>query len=344
MVGWINRALESLWLVTVVLVPLAFLGRNYGEWSSIIGSFELPKIVTLRTLVGLMVGLWVIEWGIKGQLPFALRFSRESSWARPGQWVRRLGNWVRGDPTGWLKLAVVLFLGSTLLSTVLSASFNVSMWGDVPGQASYSAYTVVAYVLLFAVIATHLKSEAQLWRLLVAMVTVGVLVAGYAMFQQYGHDFLNLIEPPNTLRVSSTLGNATFAASVMLITIPLSLAAATLSLSGSWKLPGSWWKLGLWIAILTVQLLGLSFTLSRGPWLGTAIALAGIPQIKPTFLEIAPSGIPSNIIPHSKGVKCGLIRSNSPFSYSNHRPAKPKIPKPLVYAQVSPLGTSFATP
>ena len=72
--------------------------------------------------------------------------------------------------------------------------------------------------------------------------------------------------------------------------------------------------------------------------------LSGIPQIKPTFLEIAPSGIPSNIIPHSKGVKCGLIRSNSPFSYSNHPPAKPKIPKPLVYAQVSPLGTSFATP
>ena len=74
------------------------------------------------------------------------------------------------------------------------------------------------------------------------------------------------------------------------------------------------------------------------------VSLAGISQIKPTFLEIAPSGIPSNIIPHSKGVKCGLIRSNSPFSYSNHRPAKPKIPKPLVYAQVSPLGTSFATP
>ena len=77
---------------------------------------------------------------------------------------------------------------------------------------------------------------------------------------------------------------------------------------------------------------------------GYSAMLTGIPQIKPTFLDIAPSGIPSNIIPHSKGVKCGLIRSNSPFSYSNHRPAKPKIPKPLVYAQVSPLGTSFATP
>ena len=88
--------------------------------------------------------------------------------------------------------------------------------------------------------------------------------------------------------------------------------------------------------------------LSRGlvlvKWWLLALPQSGIPQIKPTFLEIAPSGIPSNIIPHSKGVKCGLIRSNSPFSYSNHRPAKPKIPKPLVYAQVSPLGTSFATP
>jgi tetratricopeptide (TPR) repeat protein/O-antigen ligase len=274
-VRWINRAQEFLWLATVVLVPLAFFGRHYGEWSSIISSFELPKIVALRTLVGLMVGLWVIEWGIKGQLPFGVRFSRESLWALPGEWIGRLWGWLRRDPSGWLKLAVVLFLGSTLLSTVLSASFKVSMWGDVPGQDSYSAYTVVAYVLLFAVIATHLKSEAQLWRLLGAVVTVGVLVAGYAVFQHYGHDFLNLIEPPDTKRVSSTMGNATFAASVMLMAIPLTLAAATLSLKGSWKLAGTWWNLGLWLAILTVQLLGLTFTLSRGPWLGTAVALVG---------------------------------------------------------------------
>ena len=39
--------------------------------------------------------------------------------------------------------------------------------------------------------------------------------------------------------------------------------------------------------------------------------LTGIPQIKPTFLDIAPAGIPPNIIPHSKGVKCGLMRPDS---------------------------------
>ena len=37
----------------------------------------------------------------------------------------------------------------------------------------------------------------------------------------------------------------------------------------------------------------------------------GIPQIKPPFLDIAPAGIPPNIIPHSKGVKCGLMRPDS---------------------------------
>ena len=34
-------------------------------------------------------------------------------------------------------------------------------------------------------------------------------------------------------------------------------------------------------------------------------------QIKPPFLDIAPAGIPPNIMPHSKGVKCGLMRPDS---------------------------------
>ncbi|MDA1220216.1 MAG: hypothetical protein O2909_12400, partial [Chloroflexi bacterium] len=46
-------------------------------------------------------------------------------------------------------------------------------------------------------------------------------------------------------------------------------------------------------------------------------------------------------IPDSKGVKCGLIRSNPPLAWDNHRPAQRKIPKSLVYAQASPLGSPF---
>ena len=59
--------------------------------------------------------------------------------------------------------------------------------------------------------------------------------------------------------------------------------------------------------------LGLPELVQRRLDLGNA-PLSGIPQIKPPFLDIAPAGIPPNIIPHSKSVKCGLIHSNSTLS------------------------------
>ena len=48
------------------------------------------------------------------------------------------------------------------------------------------------------------------------------------------------------------------------------------------------------------------------------------------------------ILLHPERVNCGLIRSDSPLSWGNHRAAKRKIAKPLVYAQVSPLASPFA--
>ena len=45
----------------------------------------------------------------------------------------------------------------------------------------------------------------------------------------------------------------------------------------------------------------------------TGYTLIDIPQIQPPFLDIAPAGMLPTIISHSKGVKCGLIRSNSSF-------------------------------
>ena len=129
---WINRSLEVLWLLTVVLVPLAFLGPNFGEWSSVLGSFELPKIVLLRTLVGLMAALWLVEWGLKGQL-HAVPIS-ESRAATHRSWspLAGLWGWLRAEPTRWLIVAAAFFLGATLLSTLLSASVNVSLWGGCP--------------------------------------------------------------------------------------------------------------------------------------------------------------------------------------------------------------------
>jgi tetratricopeptide (TPR) repeat protein/O-antigen ligase len=187
----------------------------------------------------------------------------------------RLGGWLRARPTRWLVLAAAFFLGATLLSTLLSVSPKVSLWGEVPGQDSYSAYTTIAYVLLFAVIATHLKTAAQLWRLLGAIVVVGVLFAGYAVLQYYGHDIFDLLVPPTATRATSTVSNPILAGSVMLMTILVSLVSATIALRGPMGTTGFWWNLGLWGLVMAVQLMGLLFTYSRGPWVGTIVSLVG---------------------------------------------------------------------
>ena len=63
--GWPGWGMEGLWLLTVVLVPVAFLGRDQIYSETVIAYFEVPKIALLRTLTGLMAALWLIEWGIQ---------------------------------------------------------------------------------------------------------------------------------------------------------------------------------------------------------------------------------------------------------------------------------------
>ena len=99
-----------------------------------------------------------------------------------------------------------LYSFSVFLSTVLSGVLSVSLWGDVPGQDSYSAYTVASYIILFAVVATHLKTHSKLRRLLTAIFIVGALVGGYAILQHYGYDFLNIVEPAGSSRATSAMG------------------------------------------------------------------------------------------------------------------------------------------
>ena len=230
---WLNRAMEFLWLLTVFLVPLVFFDRDYATSETIIAYVEVPKVALLRTLVGMMAVLWLVDWGLHGTLNVGSSFRLKPLPSQLTQWLARSIKAMRGYPHRWVFLAVGFYLGNTLLSTALSGSFTVSLWGEVPGQDGYPAYTVAAYVLLFTVIATHLKTRPQLWRLLGAIVAMGGLVSGYAVLQHYGHDFLNLIETTGgeANRVTSFMGNAIFAAAVMLMTIPITAVGAVVALS-----------------------------------------------------------------------------------------------------------------
>ena len=279
---WIRRGLEGLWLLTLVLVPLGYLERDYLSSEAAIAYVEIPKIFILRTLVGIMAVLWALEWAVRSDGPIVPVDRLKSLSTTPGSWLRSLKIWLSAQPGRWLALAVWFFLGTTLLSTILSGSLDVSLWGDVPGQDGYAFYNILCYVLLFAVIATHLKTWDQLWRIIGTLVAVGTVIGGYTILQQYGHDPLGLSERQGGFRTAFS-GNTIFTAAVLMMTITVTVAAATISLrepddnSGDLLTRARRWSptlliAWLWSLALTTQLLALAFTTSRGPWLGTLAA------------------------------------------------------------------------
>ena len=160
---WIRRGLESLWILTVLLVPLVFLGKDYAISEADIANVEVPKVALLRSLTGMIALLWLAEWAITSA---AFEGPFRSTSIKP--FFQRLNpvilasafrRWLNVHPIRWFLLAAGIFFGSTFLSTALSGSFKTSLWGEIPGQDSYSAYTIAAYGILFAVIATHLRSR-----------------------------------------------------------------------------------------------------------------------------------------------------------------------------------------
>jgi hypothetical protein len=145
---WNSRGLEGLWLLAVFLVPLMFLIQDYAISEAAIGYVEVPKVALLRTLAGLIALLWSLEWAIKGHAFQGSRpsisFRPISEKLRPTKAVSIFNHWLRVHPTRWLLLAVGLFFGTTLLSTILSASVTISIWGEIPGQDGYSAYSMAS--------------------------------------------------------------------------------------------------------------------------------------------------------------------------------------------------------
>ena len=284
-IRWINRGLEFLWLLTLVAVPLAFVNRESFLSELELAYVDVPKTVLLRTLAGLIATLWVIEWVLQRHAQTASPLTGWLYNLKPQEWFKDLIDWLRGDPFRWVTLAVVLYLASTLLSTALSESFNVSMWGLVPGQDTYPAYTIICYVTLFGVVATHVKNKDQVIRLLWAVALMGVLVSIYSWAQFYGHDVFNLRETLGGRKSSSTLGNSILAGGLLLMTTTVSLTAATIALGLPIRNRGFWVRLVLWTLIVTMQMTALVLSSGRGSWGASIVATAVLIVLMAIFAQ-----------------------------------------------------------
>ena len=203
---WISRGLEVVWLLTILSVPLVFL-RIPSTPLPLPFPTEVSKIAFLRTLIGLMTVLWLMEWGLCKRFPLgtssarvgALGLKVKERWSKFRYWLNH--------PVHWIVLAVWFYGATILVSTLFSTSLKASAWGRVPGTDTYATYTVICYFLLFGVLVTHLKTKPQLWRLLGTIMGMGILVAGYSVLQHYDLDFLRLT-PNNPSRMESTLNQS----------------------------------------------------------------------------------------------------------------------------------------
>lgn len=249
MVKYLNWAIEGIWLLAVLLIPLAFLPKGYAVSEAVIAFVEVPKIALLKALAGTGIILWLVEWGL----------------------VKKPDRWIVG-PDRWIVGTVGLFLGVGILSTFLSDSFSVSLWGDIPGQDGYGLYIVLSYGGLFGLVAYHLRTERQVKRLLWAVVTVGVLSSLYGILQHFGWDPFGILEETGggQTRVTSFMGNAIFFGSVLSMTIPATILLVVRNQRRSGK------EILLLGILFGIQLVGIAFSLSRGPWIGVGVSIVTI--------------------------------------------------------------------
>ncbi len=253
-VRYLGHSLEVLWLLTAAAVPLIFVPQDYMLSEAVNAYVEIPKTTVFRTLVGIMAILWMAEWVLKGGL------QRRYSIAH---YLTRLNNWLGEQPTRWVVVGACFYVVVAIVTTALSTAFWTSVWGEVPGQFGYSAYTLVSYFVLFAVIATHLKTREQLWRLLGVIVATGALVALYGMVQHYGLDPLNLGETGSS-RVTSTMANPVFTGAAMVMTTMMTIGVGLLVLDRmGWNVI----RVALWVMLIAAQLMVTFWTGSRGAFL-----------------------------------------------------------------------------
>jgi tetratricopeptide (TPR) repeat protein len=250
-----DKVIEAGWLAAVVLVPLWF--NIYSA-----RTFEPDKITLMRSIAIVMALAWLIKVAEQGL--GRVRSSQLRSEANAGSltWVQRL---FRVPLLAPLLLVILAYL----VSTALSISPTVALWGSY--QRLQGTYTALSYIVIFALVASQLRTRAQLDRLMTTIILTSLPVGLYGIIQRYGLDPLPWAGDVQT-RVASTLGNAIFLASYLIMAILPTLSRTLNAMRAilqeervSW---GNTILAAVYIFILAVDVIAVVFSGSRGPMLG----------------------------------------------------------------------------
>jgi len=161
-----------------------------------------------------------------------------------------------------LPRSVLIALGALAGWWILTTAFAVDLPTALNGaHGRYNGLVnQLLLVLLFIVVATTAASRSDVETFVALLVTAMVPVSIYAAFQSVGLDALTWPNP----RPASTLGHPVPLAAMLSLVTPFALAFCLAERTG--------WKRWMWAAVLTLFVLVVASTLSRGPWVGLAVA------------------------------------------------------------------------
>ena len=244
---------ENGWLAALAIVP-SFL-NIYTE-----RTFEEEKVLLLRSLAILMTAgmvVWIAEAG-RG----ALTWSGRPLWRLP------------------LVAPVLALAGLQLVSTLASIAPHDSFWGAY--VRNHGTYTWLAYVMIFLAGPLSCRGRARVDRVVDAILIGSVPPSLYGVLQHFGIDLIRWTGEEMTVRVNSTLGNPIFLGALIVMVVPLTVArligACAAARATIHSTPGTNRVVALaraapYLALLSLQLLAVLYTKSRGPVVGLAFGL-----------------------------------------------------------------------
>ena len=247
-----RNAIEAGWLLAAALVPVAITHEDF-----MLGFIQMPKVFVLRTTALYLVVLITFEWALSSP-----RATTEGG-ALPG----RLWGALLQHPARLVYFGAGAVLVASLVSTAFAPVKSIAIWGIDPGWDTYGLFSLASYLVVFAVVATHLRTGAQLRRLVWVLTGTSMVIGLYAFGQHFGFDPLKN-DPAPALRAGSTFGNPMFVGSYLLMTLPLTVALFMSYRDRMSALSHIW----IGAALITLQAAAVVFSLARGTWLGVGVA------------------------------------------------------------------------
>ena len=253
--GRIDIAIEILTLAAVIVVPLAFQGRE------MVAFFESPKFFALH-FIALSIP---ILWGIESYLSTGLN-KRANSLSL----FDRVDAWLAAARHRWTMVAAAGFGIAFIISTLLSPSPWVSVWGREFGDLGYELYTSLSFLVLFFAVALRTKSRQQVMRISFAIVAVGILSAAYGLLQVFEWDPIgwDLKNSEGLRRVISSFGNPVFFGAYLVMAIPLFIAVSLYN-----EMIGRRWVIVPAVIGVGISFAALWHTGGRGAIISTTFAI-----------------------------------------------------------------------